>query len=101
MKKLLILAAVLAAPLAAHAETAAPQIHVSSAGLDLSNPTDAAVMIARIEAAVRPICMAPGFSNRRSTAGCIKDITRDAVRNLRIPELNVALERRSSTISLG
>jgi UrcA family protein len=100
MKKLLILAALLTAPVAAHAEPA-QRLMISSAGLDLSKPADAAAMIRRIEAAARPMCMAPGFANRRSTAGCIHDVTRDAVRNLRIPELNTAFEQRSARPAQG
>lgn len=100
MKNLLILAALVAAPLAAHAEPAqAPRAQVSMAGLDLRNPADAAVMIQRIEAAVRPICVAPGVANRRSTAGCIREVTREAVKSLRVPELNLAFEQRSAPTS--
>ena len=101
MKKLLLLAALVAAPLAApvaaHADPAkALKLQISTAGLDLRNPEDAVALLGRIEAAVRPVCVAPGFANGRSTAGCIRDMTRDAVRNLRIPELTFALQRRSS-----
>jgi len=97
MKKLLILAALIIAPLPAFAEAPqGQQVHISSAGLDLGNPQDAAAMIRRIEAAVRPMCVAPGFAAGRSTAGCIRDVTKDAVRSLRIPELTTALEQRSA-----
>lgn len=96
MKTILLLAALVAAPLAAHAETAQPQrTQVSMAGLDLRNPADAAIMIQRIEAAVRPICVAPGVANHRTTAGCIREVTREAVKSLRIRELNLAFEQRS------
>jgi UrcA family protein len=99
MKSLLILAAlVVAAPLAAHAETGrTPRALVSMAGLDLRNPADAALMIQRIEAAVRPICVAPGVAHRRTTAGCIQDLTRKTVKDLRVPELTLALEHRSAS----
>lgn len=97
MKKLLVLAALVAAPLAAHADPASPrQVHISSQGLDLTTPADAAVMIRRIESAVRVICVAPGYAAGRSTAGCVRDLTRQTVRNLRVPELNLALEHRSA-----
>lgn len=98
MKKLLILAALIAAPAftsVAHAEPAKPlEIKVSAIGLDLSNPADAAVMIARLETAVRPNCVAPGFATRRSTSACIRDVVRDAVKGMQIPQLTAALETR-------
>lgn len=95
MKKLLILAALIAAPIA-HAEPAAPAgIKVSAAGLDLNNPADARMMIERLEAAVRPNCVAPGFAIRRAPAGCIRDALRDTVIKARIPQLTAALENRS------
>ena len=102
MKKLLILAALVATPLAAHADPArAQQVHISSEGLDLRNPADAAAMVRRIESAVRTMCVAPGFAAGRSTAGCIRDLTRDAVRNIRIPEVSTALQQRSSSPAQG
>lgn len=102
MKNLLILAALAAAPMAAHAEPAPPQqVHISSQGLDLTNPADAAVMVRRIESAVRTMCVAPGFAAGRTTAGCVRDVTRDAVRNLRIPELSTAFQRRSVPVAQG
>jgi UrcA family protein len=109
MKNLLVLAALfaapLAAPLAASAETAQPQqIQISSAGLDLANPADAAAMIGRIEAAVRPMCVAPGFANGRTTAGCVRETTKAAIKSLRIPQLDFALNNRSvrgNPVALG
>lgn len=96
MKKLLVLAALLAAPLA-HAEPARPlEIKISAAGLDLTNPADAADMIRRMEAAVRPLCVAPGFAIKQSSAGCMRDLMRTAVAKMKIPALTVALERRSA-----
>lgn len=96
MKNLLVLAALLAAPLAAHAEPAAPvQIRISSVGLDLSNPADAAAMIGRIEAAVRPACVTPGVSGARTTAGCVREITGDAIRRLGLPQLELAFNHRA------
>ena len=65
-------------------------------GLDLNNPADAAVMIRRIESAVRVICVAPGYAAGRSTAGCIRDVTRETVKGMRIPELTLAFEQRST-----
>lgn len=97
MKRLLILAALVAAPLSAQAETPRiKQIEISAAGLDLTNPADAAKMILRIEAAVRPACVAPGFASGRSTARCIREVTADAIKNLQIPALHVAFQRRSA-----
>jgi UrcA family protein len=99
MKKLLVLAALLAAPLAAHAEPAKVlRFEVSTAGLDLRNPADAAVMIRRIEAAVRPACTSPTPLHPTTTA-CLRTLTRDAVKNLRIPELSVAFEHRSAPVA--
>lgn len=95
MKTLLILAALIAAPIA-HADPAAPAgIKVSAAGLDLNNPADARLMIERLEAAVRPGCVAPGFAIRRAPAGCIRDALRDTVMKSNIPQLTAALESRS------
>ncbi len=97
MKRLLILAALVAAPLSAQAETPrTTRIEVSSVGLDLTNPTDAAAMILRIEAAVRPACVAPGFASGRTTARCIREVTADAIKKLQIPELHTAFQRRSA-----
>jgi UrcA family protein len=102
VKKLLILAALIAAPVPAFADPAqTTKIQISSAGLDLADPADAAAMIRRIEAAVRPMCVAPGFANGRSTAGCVNEATRKAVKNLRVPELDTALARRSTPVSQG
>lgn len=100
MKKMLILAALIAAPLAlplaAQAETAkVPPIQISTAGLDLRNPEDAAALIQRIEAAVRPICVAPGVAMRTTTAGCVRKATARTVKDLRIPELTQAFKQRS------
>lgn len=97
MKTFVILAALIAAPLAAHAAPADTQpIQVSTAGLDLSNPADAAIMIQRIEAAVRPGCLAPNLNHHHTTGACIRKVTRKAVKTLRIPELNSALRRHFS-----
>lgn len=94
MKKLLILAALIAAPLAAQAETATPQpIQISMDGLDLSNPQDAAVLIQRIETAVRPICIAPGVAMRTTTTGCIRKVTRQTIENLGVPEVSLAFKQ--------
>lgn len=102
MKTLLILAALVAAPLAAHAETnKSPQVAISSQGLNLRNPADAATMIRRIESAVRTMCAAPGFASGRSTAGCVRDLTKDAVRNIRIPEVTTAFKRSPAPAALG
>lgn len=48
--------AVLALAIPAHAELTRAQIAVSSAGLDLSSPPDAALMARRIDAAARQAC---------------------------------------------
>lgn len=102
MKTLVVLAALIAAPAlvsVAHAEPAKPlEIKVSTIGLDLSNPADAAVMIARLEVAVRPSCAAPGYNARRSTAGCMRDAMRQAVSRMQIPQLTAALENRSAPV---
>ena len=102
MKKLLILAALVAAPLAAHADPArTQQVHISSQGLDLRNPADAAAMVRRIESGVRTLCVAPGFASGRSTAGCIRETPRETIRNLRIPEVSTAFERLRATTGQG
>lgn len=100
MKKLLVLAtlaAALATPFAAQAETPKGQrIYISLAGADLSNPAAADAAIRRIEAAVRPMCTEPGVSNGRTVAGCVREVTRDALKNLRIQELETAFQRGSA-----
>ena len=100
MRNFIILAGLLAMPLTAHADPRVNQrIEVSFSGLELAKPADAAAMVSRIEAAVRPICIAPGFANGRTTAGCVRDLTRDAVKNLRIPQLTLAFENRAMPAS--
>lgn len=94
MKSLLVLAALIIAPLANAEPAKLREIKISSVGLDLSNPADAAIMIGRMEAAVRPMCVAPRAAVKRSTSGCIRDVIRDAVAKMKITALTVAFEGR-------
>lgn len=96
MKKFFALAALIAAfaPIASPVASAGPakplEIKISAVDLDLNHPADAAVMIARLEAAIRPICVAPGFATRRPTAACIRDAVREAVAKTKIQQLMTA-----------
>jgi UrcA family protein len=102
MKKTLILAALvaasLAAPLAAQAKTPQlQQISVSAEGLDLNNPADAAILVQRIEAAARPVCVVPDAAEPTTTRGCIRKLTRLTVKSMKVPTVTLAYEQTAKS----
>jgi len=96
MKVILAVAVLVAAPIAYAEPAKLRDVQVSSAGLDLHDPEDAAVMIHRIEAVVRPMCVAPGYAIRKTVAACIRDVMRKTVNLTNIPALALALESRAA-----
>lgn len=99
MKKFLVLATLIAAlaPVAlapaAQAKTPRSQaIVVSTADLDVSQPADAAILISRIEGALRPFCVVN--TSYDTVSLCMRDQTHKTVRQLGIPEVKLALEQR-------
>ncbi len=99
MKKFLALATLIAAlaPVAlapaAQAKTPrAQQIVLSTADLDVSQPADAAILITRIESALRPFCVEN--TSYDTVSLCMRDQTHKTVRKLGIPAVKLALEQR-------
>lgn len=101
MKKFIAIATLIAAlaPVAlapaAQAKTPRSQsIVVSTADLDVRQPTDAAILVTRIESALRPFCVVNRSYDTVSL--CMHDQTHKTVRQLGIPEVKLALEQRSA-----
>ncbi|MDP3740239.1 MAG: UrcA family protein [Hyphomonadaceae bacterium] len=73
---------------AAHADPA--RAIVPTADLDMSAPASGGVLLQRIRAAARSVCVAPDHVMRTTTAGCTRKLVDDTVRSLAIPTLTTA-----------
>lgn len=87
--------AVLAFAVPAAAEQVTTKIAVPSAGLDLQNPADAAVMLGRLDRAAAKACGASPFSVRDYQAAvrrgaCYRDAMTDAVNAVNAPAVRAA-----------
>lgn len=84
--------AVLSSPVQAEGHEVAVTISVSSAGLDLSQPTGARELYSRLQKAANIVC---GHGNRvdliplDDVAGCYEKAIADAVRSANLPQLTL------------
>lgn len=80
--------AVSAALPAAHAHQA--DAIVTTADLDISSRAGGGILLQRIEAAARKVCIAPDHVTRTTTSRCTRKLVDDTVRSLAIPTLTTA-----------
>jgi UrcA family protein len=105
----LSLAAPIAAPVAAHAATAGDQSYatrVSFADLGLSRPTDARVMVNRLDRAALSACGASTFSARQvqdeaRASTCYRESMDRAVASLASPAVDAAYHARLQRLGLN
>jgi UrcA family protein len=91
-----------AAPLAeAHAaspfsitDSSPTTLTVSRADLDLTQPGDAAILLARAEKVAHSWCVEPGHQSRGTTSSCVRNVMADVVSRVDEPAVATAWTAR-------